>query len=107
MDDAAPGLEKRAPGTAAGQFIEKIRPDGAAAAALARASRAAAATAARQVQSAADLSARRIRTFPVTSAAVALGAGLLLGALLSPRRWFGGSAERGPEADRHAIPKSR
>ncbi len=105
MDDATLGAEEVSTGSAAKRLLGKVRPDGRAAAALTRATRDAAASAGRQAQSAADYSARRIRTSPVTSAAVALGAGFLLGALLSPRTWFGGNAVSVPKADRHAVQK--
>jgi ElaB/YqjD/DUF883 family membrane-anchored ribosome-binding protein len=105
MDDAALGAQEVSTRSAAKRPSDKARSDGRAAAALTRATRDAAATASRQARSAADYSARRIRTFPVTSAAVALGAGFLLGAVLSPRTWFGGSAVSAPKADLHAIQK--
>lgn len=88
------------------RLFDKVRPNGRAAAALTRATRDAAATAGRQAKSAADYPARRIRTFPLTSAAVALGVGFLVGALLSPRKWFGGSVHSAPKAGRHAVQKS-
>lgn len=105
MDDAALEAREVSTESAAHRFFDKVLPNGHAAAALTRATRDAAATARRQARSAADYSARRIRTFPVTSAAVALGAGFLLGALLSPRKWFGGSAQEAQKAGRHAVQK--
>lgn len=105
MNDAALGPQERSPGPAGSRLFARGRPNGGAAAALKRATRGVAATAGRQARSAADFSARRIRTFPVTSAAVALGAGFLLGALLSPRKWFGGPPESAPKADQHAVQK--
>ena len=106
MDDAALEPLEPSAGSTARRLFEKVRPNGRAAAVVRRATRDAAATAGRQARSAADYSARRIRTFPVTSAAVALGAGFVLGALLSPRKWFGGSVHGAPRAGRHAVQKS-
>jgi ElaB/YqjD/DUF883 family membrane-anchored ribosome-binding protein len=106
MDDAALEPLEPSTGSAARRLLDKVRLNGGAAAAVTRATRDAAATAGRQARSAADYSARRIRTFPVTSAAVALGAGFLLGALLSPRNGVGGSAQGAPKADRDAVQKS-
>jgi ElaB/YqjD/DUF883 family membrane-anchored ribosome-binding protein len=106
MDDAALKPLEPSTGSTARRLFDKVRPNGRAAAAVTRATRDAVTTAGRQARSAADYSARRIRTFPVTSAAVALGAGLLIGALLSPRKWFGGRAQGAPKAGRNAVQKS-
>lgn len=89
MDDAALEPLERSIGPAVGRLLEKVKPDGRAARAMTKATRDAAATARREARAAAAFSASRIREFPLASAVVALGAGLLLGALLSSRRRLG------------------
>lgn len=89
MNDAALETVELPKAPAVGRLLEKVRPNGPAAKAMTRATREAAETAGRQARSAAAYSTGRIRAFPVASAAIALGAGFLLGALLSPRKWLG------------------
>ncbi|MGZ6015509.1 MAG: hypothetical protein ACXWKM_07165 [Phenylobacterium sp.] len=103
MDDASLRSPEASTGSAVRRLLGKLRPEAHTTEVLRRATRGAAATASRQARSAADFSARRIRTYPVTSAAVALGAGFLQGAMLSPRKWFGARPQSAQKADRHAV----